>query len=158
MDDNLLVYGCRLFVPTAFRPTILERLHEAHQGIIRSKDRARLTVYWPGIDHDIETYIADCKLCQDSLPSHPREPIITKPRPAAHSNRWPWISRTMEASTFSWWLIASLTGLTSARWAQTPQLPVPSMCCVVCSATQLLRMLSGPMVDLSSHLPSFRHS
>ena len=27
-------------------------------------------------------YIADCKLCQDSLPSHPREPIVTKPRPS----------------------------------------------------------------------------
>ena len=70
----------RLFIPTTFRSTILERLHEAHQGITRSKDRARLTVYWPGIDQDIEMYIADCKLCQDSLPSHPHEPIVTKPR------------------------------------------------------------------------------
>ena len=82
VDDNLLVYGCRLFIPSTFRPSILERLHEAHQGITRSKDRARLTVYWPGIDQDIEGYVANCKLCQDSLPSHPREPIVTKPRPS----------------------------------------------------------------------------
>ena len=27
-------------------------------------------------------YIADCKFCQDSLSSHPREPIVTKPRPS----------------------------------------------------------------------------
>ncbi len=39
-------------------------------------------MYWPGIDHDIEMYVADCKLCQDSLPSHPREPIVSKPRPS----------------------------------------------------------------------------
>ena len=42
---------------------------------------ARLTVYWPGIDHNIEAYISVCQLCQDSLPSHPSELIITKPRP-----------------------------------------------------------------------------
>ena len=82
VEDGLLVYGCRLFIPTKFRHTILKRLHEAHQGITRSKDRARLTVYWPGIDHDIEVQVTQCKLCQDSLPSHPREPIITKPRPS----------------------------------------------------------------------------
>ena len=68
VDDNLIFYGCHLFIPTTFRPTILERLHEAHQGVTRSADRAQLTVYWPGIDHDIEMYIADCKLWL-SIPS-----------------------------------------------------------------------------------------
>ena len=82
VDEGLVVYGCRLFIPATFRLTILHRLHEAHQGIARSKDRARLTVYWPGIDRDIEQHIADCKFCQDSLSSHPREPIISKPRPS----------------------------------------------------------------------------
>ena len=83
MEDGLIIYGCRLFIPSTctFRPTILARLHEAHEGITKSKDRAQLTVYWPGIDHNIEANISDCKLCQDSLPSHPSEPIITKPRP-----------------------------------------------------------------------------
>ena len=83
MEDTLNVYGCQLFIPTMFPSTIHAKLHKVHQGITKSKDRDRLTVYWPGIDHDIEAYISDCKLCQDSLPSHPSEPIITKPRPVS---------------------------------------------------------------------------
>ncbi len=82
VDNGFIVYGCRLFIPTLFRSTILGRLHEAHQGVTRSKDRARLSIYWPGIDQAIESYIANCKFCQDSLPSHCREPIITKLRPS----------------------------------------------------------------------------
>ena len=80
-EDDLLVYGCRLFIPVTFWSTVLSLLHEAHQGITRSQDRARLTLYWPGIDADIQQTVERCMLCQDHLPSHPREPIISKPRP-----------------------------------------------------------------------------
>ena len=57
LDDDLLVYGCRLFVLTSLRATMLSRLHEAHQGIARSQARARLTIYWPGVDRDIENFV-----------------------------------------------------------------------------------------------------
>ena len=50
VDDDLIVHGCRLLIPLSLRPTILSRLHEAHQGVSRSQARARLTIYWPGID------------------------------------------------------------------------------------------------------------
>jgi hypothetical protein len=61
----------------------------------------------------IKMYIADCKLCQDSLPSHPRE-IVTKPYPSRP------FQGTMDASTSSWWLIALLTGPTSSRRVLIP--------------------------------------
>ena len=81
IDDGLIVYRSRLLIPRTMRPKILADLHEAHQGIVRTKQRARLTVYWPGIDNDIENIITACQLCQDHLPSNPREPIVSKPRP-----------------------------------------------------------------------------
>ena len=34
-----------------------EVLHESHQGSVWTKQRARLVVYWPGIDNDIEIVI-----------------------------------------------------------------------------------------------------
>ena len=46
IDDDLVVYGCRLLIPTNLRPTMLTRLHEAHQGVSRSQARARLTFFW----------------------------------------------------------------------------------------------------------------
>ena len=47
----------------------------------KASQRPRLTVYWPGIDNDIDNIITSCQLCQDHLPSNPKEPIISKPRP-----------------------------------------------------------------------------
>ena len=82
INDNLIVYGYRLLIPTKLRSEILTQLHESHQGSIRNKQRARLSVYWPGIDNDIDNVILSCKQCQDHLPSNPKEPIIQKPQPA----------------------------------------------------------------------------
>ena len=81
IDDDFIIYGCRLFIPTSLRPTILSRLHEAHQGIARSQARARLTLHWPNIDQDIEDYVRGCRHCQDHLPSQPKEPLMLKSLP-----------------------------------------------------------------------------
>ena len=81
IDDNLIVYGCRLLVPTRMRRDMLSQLHESHQGMVRTKQRARLTIYWPGLDNDIDNLVSQCKQCQTHLPSHPKEPLINKPRP-----------------------------------------------------------------------------
>ena len=81
IDEGFVVYGCRLFIPTSLRAVLLSRLHEAHQGISRSQARARLTIYWPGIDSDIEHFVQGCKHCQDRLPSNVKEPMISKPLP-----------------------------------------------------------------------------
>ena len=81
VDEGLVVYGCRLVIPAKMQREVLSQLHEAHQGSIRTRQRARLSVYWPGIDNDIDNIVASCKHCQDRLPSHPKEPLITKPRP-----------------------------------------------------------------------------
>lgn len=63
------------------RREVLAQLHDSHQGMVRTKDRARLTVYWPGMDNDRDNKILSCKLCQDSLPSQQKEPIALKPTP-----------------------------------------------------------------------------
>ena len=71
IDDDLIVYGCRLLIP-----------RQAHQGMVRTKQRARLTIYWPGLDNDIDNMVSQCTQCQTHFPSHPKEPLISKPRPA----------------------------------------------------------------------------
>ena len=78
IDDDLIVYGCCLLIPTSLRATMLSRLHDAHQGIARSQARARLTIYWPGIDQDIEAFVQGCRHCQDHLPSNAKEPTVSK--------------------------------------------------------------------------------
>ena len=82
VDEDLIVCGCRLLIPAAMRREVLQKLHESHQGSVRTKQRARLVAYWPGIDHDIDNVVLSCKRCQDLLPANCKEPIIAKPTPS----------------------------------------------------------------------------
>ena len=81
MDEDLIVYGCLLLIPSKMRQETLAQLHESHQGLVRTKQRAQLTIYWPGTDNDIDNVILACKKCQDCLPSNTKEPIISKLNP-----------------------------------------------------------------------------
>ena len=41
LDDGLVLYGPRIVVPAAARREVLARLHDSHQGVDRTKRRAR---------------------------------------------------------------------------------------------------------------------
>jgi len=78
VDDDLIVYGYRLLIPTKMRHQVLTNLYE---GALRTKQRAHLTIYWPGIDNDIDNIILNCQQCQDYPPSNVKEPTIQKSQP-----------------------------------------------------------------------------
>ena len=82
IDYGFIVYRCRLLIPASTRQKVLANLHESHQGAVRTKERTRLSLYWPGIDNDIDNVILSCKKCQDHLPSNCKEPILSKPKPS----------------------------------------------------------------------------
>ena len=87
LDDDLVVYGCRLVIPAPMRHTVLRYLHDGHQGKERAKQRARQVVYWPNIDRDIDNITRSCKECQKELPSLPKETYTrhqTPERPFQH--------------------------------------------------------------------------
>ena len=46
VDDDLIVCGCRLLIPSCMHHQVLTDLHEAHQGALQTKQIARLTIYW----------------------------------------------------------------------------------------------------------------
>lgn len=43
--DGVFFKGDRVIVPQSLRKEMLEELHESHQGIVRSKQRAREVMY-----------------------------------------------------------------------------------------------------------------
>ncbi|XP_059097865.1 uncharacterized protein K02A2.6-like [Tigriopus californicus] len=81
-EDGLILFSVCLLIPESIRPSILVRLHDAHQGITRTQARARQILYWPNIDSDIETFISTCNFCQDHLPQNQSEPLVQKERPS----------------------------------------------------------------------------
>ena len=70
-----------MLIPLQMHREMLKQLHKAHHGAVRTKQRARLTIYWPGIDSEIDNMVLQCTQCQTHLPSHQKELMISKPRP-----------------------------------------------------------------------------
>ncbi|XP_042147460.1 uncharacterized protein K02A2.6-like [Ixodes scapularis] len=67
-----LLWGCRVIIPEQARDQVLELLHTTHPGIVRMKALARSTVWWPGINQDIERKVRTCLPCQETRPQPAR--------------------------------------------------------------------------------------
>ena len=74
--DGVPMYGRRVLVPKVLRQKVLECLHSAHQCPVRMTDRAKQSVYWPGISTDIENIRASCAYCSRNAPSHAPMPPL----------------------------------------------------------------------------------
>ena len=62
--DELLLYGTRLVIPEKLRTDVLRYLHDAHQGVTKSRENAKNSVWWPGISRDIEKVVRNCNTCE----------------------------------------------------------------------------------------------
>ncbi|XP_030847129.1 uncharacterized protein K02A2.6-like [Strongylocentrotus purpuratus] len=80
VESGCLLWGIRVIIPDGLQQHILEELHRGHQGMVRMKSLARMHVYWPGLDQDIERLVQACSSCQT---------MQTLP-PAAPVNPWAW--------------------------------------------------------------------
>ena len=80
-DEELVLIGPRVVVPSAQRRKVLARLHDAHCGVEATKRRARQTVWWPSINSDITSTVKACSPCQTLHPSQQQEPLVTEEAP-----------------------------------------------------------------------------
>ena len=72
--DGLIIKGKRAVIPTSMRPATLNRLHDAHQRLTLTLQRARRTVYWPKLQDDIKDMVHKCDECQRHGNKKPRLP------------------------------------------------------------------------------------
>ena len=61
--DGVVFYGDRLVIPVALRVELLGALHQAHQKVTKTLQRACQTVSWPGIKRKIEEMGLACESC-----------------------------------------------------------------------------------------------
>jgi hypothetical protein len=79
----------------SLRGEMLKQLHETHQGINKSKRRAREIMYWPGMGKHIEDMIKDCPPCSENQKKLSDEPMIRSQTPDL-----PWTK--LAADIFHW--------------------------------------------------------
>ena len=83
VSNGLLTYADRIVIPKDMQPEILDRIHDGHQGVVKCQERAKLSVWWPGISRDIKSIVAMCDHCQTYKPKQHKEPLMTTPLPSA---------------------------------------------------------------------------
>ena len=76
VEDGVILYKDRIFIPTPLRETILQTLHSAHQGHTSMLLRAERNLFWPGMSRDISSTREKCRTCDTHAPSQPNMPPI----------------------------------------------------------------------------------
>ena len=76
VEGGVVYKGERVVIPTEMRPEIRKRLHAAHLGAESMMRRARESIYWPGITHEIFQMAENCLPCQESKPANQKETLI----------------------------------------------------------------------------------
>ena len=79
--NGLLLRKNRIVIPQTLRKEMLKRLHEGHLGMEKCKRRARTSVYWPGINADINQMVSSCETCLKHHAKQQKEPMVTTDLP-----------------------------------------------------------------------------
>ena len=63
IKDGLILKGMQIMIPDKMREDILKQIHEGHLGLNKCQMRVKETVYWPGLNDQLENLILNCQLC-----------------------------------------------------------------------------------------------
>ena len=74
IEDGLILKDTRIVVPTTKQAELLKLIHEGHLGLTKCKLRARETVYWPGLNDQLEKLVLNCQWCFKYLQSKCKQP------------------------------------------------------------------------------------
>ena len=79
MLDECVLWGTCVMVSPPGRHAVLKEVHETHTGMSKMKSLARSSIWWSGMDSDIEQYVNKSSSCQE-----------TAPPPTAQLHPWEW--------------------------------------------------------------------
>ena len=63
IEDGLILKGTRIVIPSKKHETVLNQIHDSHLGLNKCKLCAKQTVYWPGLNDQLEKLVLNCQPC-----------------------------------------------------------------------------------------------
>ena len=77
---GILLKSSRIVVPSAMKLQVLDKIHEGHQGIVKCRERAKTSVWWPGLSREVHDMVENCKVCAKYRQQR-AEPLMPTPFP-----------------------------------------------------------------------------
>uniref|UniRef100_A0A8C6M7K5 Gypsy retrotransposon integrase-like protein 1 n=1 Tax=Nothobranchius furzeri TaxID=105023 RepID=A0A8C6M7K5_NOTFU len=94
VENDPLLKGMRIVIPKRLQKDVLTRLHTGQQGIVKSRERAKQSVWWPELSSQLQQLVADCETCA-KVRQQPRETLMPTEFPTR-----PW--ELVGADLFEW--------------------------------------------------------
>lgn len=92
---GILYKSHKLIVPKSMQNEILEKIHIGHQGIVKTKIRAKDILFWNGMGKDIKNLVSACATCAKYQATNPKELLIPSKLPSR-----PWSKIGMDMLEF----------------------------------------------------------
>ena len=63
IEDGLLLKGTHIIVPHTLSPEMIQLLHTGHLRLDKCLNRAKQSIYWPGLYDELKELITNCTTC-----------------------------------------------------------------------------------------------
>ena len=60
-----------ILIPSNMRFDVLDKIHQGHLGITKCRERAKQSVWWPGLSTQIQDMVQNCRTCAMHLVNKP---------------------------------------------------------------------------------------
>ena len=148
VERGLLMRGSRVVIPASLRVDMLDRIHAAHQGITKCRERAKHSVWWPGLSRQLEEIVRSCPQCQKHSPLRP-EPLIPSQLP-----QLPW--QKVGTDLFEWKKSTYLLVVDYySRWIEVARLKNLSSQEVIDHTRSMFARHSIPEIVVSDNGPQY---
>ena len=76
IEHSCITFQGRFYIPSDLRAGCVKALHEGHPGMVEMKCMAQTSMYWVGLNKEIENHVMNCEPCQVLSRSQQKEPAI----------------------------------------------------------------------------------
>ena len=76
-EKGLIFRGQKIVIPKSLRAEMLNQIHTGHLGVTKTLERAKDSIFWPGMTKAITDYVLSCEICLRHRDSNTKEPLIS---------------------------------------------------------------------------------
>ena len=59
-EEGLIFRGQTIVIPKSLRAEMLKQVHTGHSGVTKTFERAKDSIFWPGVTKEIQVYVLHC--------------------------------------------------------------------------------------------------